>query len=256
MARCKGVLRWTFPFQMLSRWDSAYSGTEIERRTKTIKDEMPALVTPNALDYLARPATIGSDVLHDLESLDNVFMMRRALELIESTCSDDSAESANDYFESDQVYRDKLDPEDWWVLSPPIKGSLWPTVDDTPTESTAKEVVVYAHVETNQESLLLEEESIKSVLPLLRVYGASIVPQLTDRVTHIVGNLSPGTDIVEYTRQNSINLEPSVLFCDSNKGQKLFDDLDTAFLLEDPARPVWIVSPAWMRKRCEARWEA
>lgn len=254
IAKGTGVLRWTFPFSLLARW---LSKPAQEREGMSIKEAFPELAIPNSLDYLARPLSPReTDRLRDIEQVDNIFMMRRALEMVQDMKHTDES---NDWYRD---YHNALDESDLWVLSSLGKHEelLWPSQMEGLTEQvTTKRIVIFPDLirlpDGTPDPTAITNEIINSVLPLLKLYGSTIENDLNDSVTHMVCNLQNGIDFFQYKKQRDTDIDANSIFRDAERGDYLLRKMDVVFSQSDRSDVViLIVSPSWVRKCTASRW--
>ena len=81
---------------------------------------------------------------------------------------------------------------------------------------------------------------ILSVLPLLRVSGASIESRLNGRITHILCGLRGDLTKVPFEQLKAVN------FADPERGELLLNAIHKSSLFPDDGLPDF-VSPAWAR---------
>ena len=258
MAERKGVLRWTFPFSLFSKWKAlSLEGT--------IKTAAPQLMTLNTLDYLAQPSSQNkTSKLRSLGKLDNVVMMQRALELAEEITPSVECGTLDWY----KVVWRNVDPKHAWVLEcgPQVKqDSTSQENTNSPSAKAPDSVTIEAifgkqqrycypdvfpiacrqppEIETDRwDQVLPGSEEILSVLPLLRVRGVNIVSNLYDRVTHVVCQLPPGTTPINLSKHNDEGKNMESL-CHSTGAR----DIASRLSLDAQPRDIWLISPSWIR---------
>ncbi|KAL7568203.1 hypothetical protein ACA910_004205 [Epithemia clementina (nom. ined.)] len=267
MAVRNGVLLWTFPFSLIAKWNARSA-------EGTIKTAAPDLLSTNTLDYLAQPASQNTPMqLRSLGKMQSTMMMRRALEFAGETMASGtgtfvalSGGSQNIGWYSAAL--NTLKRKDIWVLdSGPhhdVPPPMWPNPGEDHTALRARELVVYPDVfpsgacndsaEIDRDPwkrVLPKSEHILSVIPLLRVYGATIATHLGSNVTHIVFDLPAGISHINPCNRNTEHKYVDVpeLLSRSERGREILRRLDA---LE--TKDIWIVSPTWIRHACRQRW--
>lgn len=245
-AECKGVVRWTFLLSALSKWQASQDG---KGENKKILDSQPDLLAPDPLDYLARPKSLEGDVVEELcrVHVQDTTKMRRLLhELAESTSEDASVDDASGLEKMSwrETCKKSLDPNERWIMRC-SKQTLWPYQEG---RAIIQETAVYPDVfadpraSTNDLSSVdpYDHAALLSVLPLLRVSGATIETKLGGRVTHILCALRGDLSKVAYEKAKPEN------FIDPERGERLREDIKKSPLFPDDSLPDF-VSPAWVR---------
>lgn len=228
-AQLEGVLRWTFPFRLFARWKSLPE----DQRRHTIQASFPEELRPNILDYLARPTSPNS-VFRDLGNIDSIFMMRRALEL-------ENSESPP--FNSN--WYDEVNVEDRWLFANDGHQEAWfPNMRSKLQKISPIFFLFYPDVKTGF------ADCVASVLPLLKIHRLTVADSLGGTVSHIVCEMK--TDLIQYKR--GIRVDPDHAFVNPKHGKALLEMLETNNCYpEELDNSLYIVSPLWIRKRCNER---
>lgn len=244
-AKCRGVVRWTFLFSALSKWRASSKGGN--KQDDSVNTADSELLVPDSFEYLARPKGQSGNVLEDLSRIDvcDLTKMRRLLhEVSESTEDDENKECHEPSGDTWQtVCKASLDPKERWITRCSHQ-ILWPYQEDA---VIVQETYIYPHVFDNprdtKNQLInvdpYEHSGVMSVLPLLRVSGASVSPQLSLRVTHVLCNLRD-----DLRRIPSARATPKD-FVDPEDGKRIIEEVKKSPLYPDECPD--FVSPAWAR---------
>lgn len=249
IAQSPGVVRWTFVFSMVHQWQSTGADTE-----QSIQKANPDMLRPTVLDYLVRPVRPGDNATVDPglfdADLSTVGMMRRAIAFVNQSKQLQGGIKASEEDPTQSNWRDdameSLGEDDRWVAGstqqpfwPYKKGEeasprmvLYPDIYNSPSEDD--EVNAFSAIRSSR---------IASVLPLARVMGAFVCPELHRGVTHVLCDLKEGLEEIKF--DDSV---PDTVFSDIASGRKLLKTLEE---LDDSCYDfdVSLVSPSWVRKR-------
>ena len=254
MASHRGVLRWTFPFSLLSKWSTLSS-------EGTIKTVAPQLLVTNTLDYLSQPSPQHqADLLLSLGRMDNVVMMEQALEFTGELLPDGKRNKSFPWY---TATLSAMEQKDIWVLFAGHGHSNNPLVVRYPTDDplNSGRLVIYPDIfplraqETESstdvwKTVLPRCEQILAIIPLIRVYGATVATQLSSSVTHLVCDLPGHVHFMfDTTNDDTDRKEAKKSILGLKRGPSLLQRLN----LLHPMK-VWIVSPSWVRELGRLRW--
>lgn len=250
-AKCGGVVRWTFILSALRQWQNLEESIDC-RRPKTIREFRPNLLTPDPLDYLARPKSQREeDFIEDLcrVHVEDATKMRRLLNELAAaataTTSDEMSETDSASGETwREVCKSSFDPGDRWIMRCQ-KQVLWPYEEDkVHFEDTIVYVDLFDDPFTNKNQLSTVDTythaSILSVVPLLRVAGAYVTTRLGARVTHVLCELGEDERKIAFSKAKAEH------FGDIQCGNRLIGHVKGSSLYPDS--PPHLISPLWVRE--------
>lgn len=241
-AECNGVVRWTFLLSVLAKWRTS-QGSKMDKTSILYAD--PNMLTPDSLDYLARPKCPQGDILGELCRIDvrNPIKMRRLLnEVAEGTNDEGEAEATGcDSLSWQDMSKKCLEPGERWIMRC-SNQTLWPYVEDRVViQETAIYIDVFADPRSFSNELSMvdpfEYASYLSVLPLLRLAGAFVETRLGARVTHVLSGLRGKVRMIPFKKA-----KPE-LFVDPQRGELIIEAVKTSPL--HPESCPMFVSPSW-----------
>lgn len=242
-AKCDGVVRWTFLLSVLKKWQYFQ---DVGAGDKKICEAQPSLLTPNPLDFLVRPKNPNEDIVEELSRIDvdDVIKMRRLLTEVAEDANDDETGSQANNVSWQEICKTSLDSSSRWIVRC-RKQVLWPYEED---KVVFQETAVYIDVfddpsdGSNRLSVVdpFAQATLLSVLPLLRLAGASVETRLGARVTHVL------CELCDDYRKFPFEKAKPVYFLDPVRGRQLIDHVKNSCLYPD--RTPYLVSPEWVRK--------
>lgn len=247
-AKCSGVVRWTFLLSVLAKWRTSQGENASNAK---IREKDPDLLTPDPLDFLARPKCPGGGIARELCLMDvqNPTKMRR---LLHEVANDTAGIDETDPIRSDELTwqdlcKKSLDPCDRWIM----RGSnqtLWPYEEDRVViQETAVYVDVFADPRASSNDLSKvdpsEHAAVLSVLPLLRISGAFIETKLGGRCTHVLCSLGDGICTISFeeaTPEHFVDIERGKIILEAIQKSPLYPES-----CPDLASPLWAREEVW-----------
>ena len=243
-AKCEGVVRWTYLLSVLSKWRASQDG---KPENANIRGGQPNnLLVPDPLDYLVRPKSPQGDIVEELCQIpvQDTTKMRRLLHELAEANGDPGDGNEEDGMSWQEVCKKSLEPRDRWIMRCNHQ-TLWPYQEGRPI---IQETTVYPDVfpdpreATNDLSSVdpYDFADILSVLPLLRIAGASVGCKFGARITHVLCGLQDGNPKIAFE-----NVKPEHFTC-PERGQRLCEAIKKSSLFPDDGFPE-LVSPEWVR---------